>query len=268
MHAEAVFFGAEQAVHGVAQRQVPPAAAVDDQVAARAQLARHDVHQADLAAVRVEQQQFLHARPRDAFAQFDPAAITVAEDKGERAGKTRVLGAVAHLLGRQEKHRQVRRQDAAGRGDDAVHQSLVHRQRQVRPVLLGCAQRQHGHGRWRHRAARSRAWSGRPRSGIWSACAHLRADAGPRSAAPPWESGIGAGRKTAGRLLVGVAARDHSGIFTRLGRLRSPYLLTVDSRVQPSGCSGPPRQWRPRRRQRTRAARHGCRCGRSRRCPG
>ena len=61
MHAEAVLLGAELRA-GLAQRQVEPARAVDDQPMRRAQLARHDLHRAGVPAMGIEEDQLAHAR--------------------------------------------------------------------------------------------------------------------------------------------------------------------------------------------------------------
>ena len=110
MDAESMLLGAEQAARFVTQRQVPPAAAVDDEFAPAAQFPRDDVHQTDLPAMRIEQQHFLQAGARHALAQLGPVSEDRARRERQRAVETDMLGAVADLLRRQQQHRQVARQ--------------------------------------------------------------------------------------------------------------------------------------------------------------
>ncbi len=87
VHAEAVLLRAELRAR-VAQRQVEPAHAVDDEAVRRAQLARHDVHRAHVAAVRVEQHQLLHAGARHARADLVPQADQRLGRQRERARRS------------------------------------------------------------------------------------------------------------------------------------------------------------------------------------
>ena len=159
--AEAVLLGAEQAVHLIGQRQAEPAAAVDQQAAALAQLARHDVHGRHVAAMAVEQQQLPHARARHALAQLGPQRDQRGGRERERARVGQVLGGQAHVLRRQEQRRQAGGQQRQRGGDHALQERGIDRQRQVRPMLLDGGHGQHGHGPLRQaRGARLREVAG------------------------------------------------------------------------------------------------------------
>ena len=60
-----------------------------------------------------------------------------------------VLGTQADRLGGQEQHRKLGRQQRHGGGNDAVDQRRIDAQRQVRAMLLGRAEREHGDARGR-----------------------------------------------------------------------------------------------------------------------
>ncbi|KAF1042570.1 MAG: hypothetical protein GAK34_02789 [Delftia tsuruhatensis] len=145
MDAEAVLMRAELRI-GRIVHQAEPAAAVDQQAVAHAQLARHDVHHADLAAMAVEQQQPAHAGPRHAGAQFGPKRDHRGGRQRQRAGKRLVLHAEADVLRRKKEHGQVGRQQRQGRIDHALQQAGIDGQRQVRPMLLHGGHGQHRHG--------------------------------------------------------------------------------------------------------------------------
>jgi len=101
---------------------------------------------AHVAAMAVEQQQLLDAGARHAFAQLGPQRDQRAGRQGQRAGVGAVLGGQAQLLWRQKQHRQLGRQQRQRRLDHAVKQRSVHRQRQMRPMLLHRRHGQHSHG--------------------------------------------------------------------------------------------------------------------------
>ena len=148
--AEAVLLGTETRVDVlplcVQQRQVEPVDAVDQQPQARAQVARHQVERAHLAAVAVEQHQLAHAAGGHTLTDLGPDAHQRLGLERERAGKAGVLGRKAHRLGGQEQRGQVGRDVRQCRRHHAVDDIRVHRQRQVRAVLLGRRHRQHRDG--------------------------------------------------------------------------------------------------------------------------
>ncbi|MCY1368886.1 hypothetical protein D9M69_558920 [compost metagenome] len=130
----------------IQQRQMEPVHAVDQHAQPGAQVARHHIHQAHLPAVGVEQHQLLHAAGRHALADLGPQAQHRFGFQRERAGEARVFGRVAHGLRGQEQRGQIRRDVRDARGDHTVGDVGVHRQRQVRAVLLDRGHGQHGHG--------------------------------------------------------------------------------------------------------------------------
>jgi hypothetical protein len=128
----------------VGQRQVVPVAVVDDHVASGPQIAPDDVHQTDLAAMGVEQQQFAHASRCDTVTDLGPDTNQGFRAQRQRAGKTRVLIAFADSLGRQYQHWQICSQLRQSGTYDRIHQITVDRQREMRSVLLGGTHRQNG----------------------------------------------------------------------------------------------------------------------------
>jgi hypothetical protein len=145
MHAEAMLPGAELLI-GLAQRQVEPTHAVDDQVVRLAQFARNDVHGTHVTAMRVEQHQLTDAGARNPGADVLPQANQRLGRQRKGAGKARVLRAQADGLGGQEQRRHLVGQQGQRRGHDAVDEAGVHAERQMRPVLLRGAERQDSHG--------------------------------------------------------------------------------------------------------------------------
>src|SRR6218665_2677692 len=108
------------------------------------QIACHDVHHAHLAAMAVVEHQLAHAGPGDTgadlFAQRDRGACR----KRQRARIARMLIALAVGQGGQKKHRQRIGQMRQTGAHDGVDGGGVGGHRQVRPMLLDGAQRQHG----------------------------------------------------------------------------------------------------------------------------
>ena len=111
-----------------------------------AQVPRHDVHHADLAAVRIEDQQFLDARAGHAGAKFHPQCHHRLRRQSQRAGETDVFRAQADLLGWQNQHWQIGRQVGQGRLNHAVDQIGIHTQGQMWAVLLDGGHRQNSDG--------------------------------------------------------------------------------------------------------------------------
>ena len=139
--AKAVFVGTEalrQVVAvGVHQRQLVPIDAIDSQPQTHPQVAPHDVHEAGLPAVGVEQHQLAHTAGSSAFGHVGPQAQHGFGFERERAAKAAVLGAIAHRQGGQKQGGGSGRQG----GDGGMHQTIgdgaVHLQRQMRAMLLG-----------------------------------------------------------------------------------------------------------------------------------
>jgi hypothetical protein len=141
MHAVLALVRGEQAL-GQAQRV--PVGGDDHHVVLLAQVARHDVHHAHLAAVAVVEHQLAHAGLGDAGADVLPQRDQRVGRHGQRARVARMLVALAVGHGGQEQHRQVVGQVRERGAHHAVDGGGVGRHRQVRTVLLGGAHRQHG----------------------------------------------------------------------------------------------------------------------------
>ena len=150
MNAKTVLVGTEERVHilvlCIPQRQIEPAHAVHQHVESRTQITGHDVHHTDLPPVGVEQHQLANSRCRHRFADVGPQPQDGLGLECERARKTRVFGAQADGLRRQHQHFQHRRQMRQRRSQYAVDQYRVHAQRQMRTMLLGGGNWQHGDG--------------------------------------------------------------------------------------------------------------------------
>ena len=112
----------------------------------RAQVARHDVHHADLSAMGIQKHQFLDAGTRHASAQFHPDRHQCLRRQGQRAGEANVFRAQADLLGGHEQHRQVGWQVGQASLNHPVDEGGVHTHRQVRAVLFGRGDGEHGNG--------------------------------------------------------------------------------------------------------------------------
>ena len=145
VNAEAVLMRAELLV-GRVVHQPEPAGAVDQQAMPDAQLARNDVHHADLAAMTVEQQQLPDTGARHAGAQLRPQRNQCGRLQAQGSCIVRMLDRKTNVLRRQKKHRQLGWQLRQSGIDDALYQAGIHRQRQVRPMLLHRSHGQHGHG--------------------------------------------------------------------------------------------------------------------------
>ena len=144
MDAKSVLVSGEETGHCVAQRQRIPVGREDYQIMRRAQIPRHDVHQADLSAMAVQQQQFADAGARHAGTKLHPHAHQSLRGQGQCSGETDMFVALSHLLGRQEQHRKFGRQMGQRGLQHAVDQCAVHAQRQMRSMLLGSRHGQHG----------------------------------------------------------------------------------------------------------------------------
>ena len=145
VNTEAMLMRAELLV-GRVVHQPEPAGAVDQQAMLDAQLARNDVHHADLAAMTVEQQQLPDAGARHAGAQLRPQRDQRGRLQAQGARIVRMLDRKADVLRRQKQHRQLGGQLRQSGIDDALYQAGIHRQRQMRPMLLHRRHGQHGHG--------------------------------------------------------------------------------------------------------------------------
>ena len=144
----------------------------DEHVAAHAQVARHDVGDLRLAAVAVEQHELAHACAGDALADLGPQPDQRLGRKRERAGIGDVLVRLADGHRRQERHRQVGRQQLHRPRDHAAIDRRVDLDRQVRAVLLDGRHWQDGDhlrhvGRWKSLVVIS-THRRRNRPGIWN----------------------------------------------------------------------------------------------------
>ena len=141
--AKAVLLRREEGVDVIAERQSKPVGAEHQHVESGAQIARHDIHHAQLPAVRIEEHQLFDASAVNAFANFRPHRDQGFGFEREGAWKAQMFIAFTHLLCRQKqrpggaKVRQCRR-------DHAIDQICIHRNRQMRPMLLDGSNRQHG----------------------------------------------------------------------------------------------------------------------------
>ena len=135
--------GVEQAVRHAPRE---PVGGDHQHLVVDAQLARHDLHHLRLTAMAVQQQQLAHPGAADTGADFVPDAGQGLGGEGERAGEIDVLVALADRGGRQDEHRCAGGQQRQDGTHDAIDDAGVDSHRQMRPMLLDGAHRQHGHG--------------------------------------------------------------------------------------------------------------------------
>ena len=143
---KAVLMGAEGRVYFLRQRQIEPAAVNHQQAMLLAQLPRHDVHAADVAAVGVKEQQFFHPGAGHTCANVAPQRQQGGRLQAQGAGKGLVLTTQANGLGGQGQGRNVGGQLRQGGGHNALGQRGIDAQGQMRAMLLGGPQGQHGNG--------------------------------------------------------------------------------------------------------------------------
>lgn len=121
--AEAVFVGGKAGVEVVAvfveQWQVEPAGVVDEQAKAGADVACHHVHQAAVAAVAVEDEEFAHAAAGHRCGDIEPEVEDGFGAQREGAGEALVFGAEADGLGGQGVDRGIGQQVRRGGLQDA-----------------------------------------------------------------------------------------------------------------------------------------------------
>ena len=110
----------------------------------RAQVARHQLHRRDIAAVAGDQHELAHAGAREAFADLGPGSDRGRRRQGQRAGKGEMLDRNADALHRQEGHRQVSGEHIADARQIGFGDERIDAERQMRPVLLDRGKRQHG----------------------------------------------------------------------------------------------------------------------------
>ncbi len=148
--AEAVFIGGKAGVEVVAvfveQWQVEPAGVVDEQAKAGADVACHHVHQAAVAAVAVEDEEFSHAAAGHRCGDVEPEVENGFGAQCEGAGKALVFGAEADGLGGQGVNRGIGWQVWCGGLQNAFQKIGIDRQGQVRAVLFGGGHGQDGDG--------------------------------------------------------------------------------------------------------------------------
>lgn len=148
--AEAVFIGGKAGVEVVAvcveQWQVEPAGVADQKAKAGADVACDHVHQAAVAAVAVEDEEFAHAAAGHGCGDVEPEVEDGLGAQREGAGEALVFGAEADGLGGQGVDRGIGRQVRRGSLQDAVEQVGIDGQGQVRAVLFGGGHGQDGDG--------------------------------------------------------------------------------------------------------------------------
>ena len=83
------------------------------------QLARDDVDDGDVAAVRVDEDELAAAGPVHALADLRPGADQGLGRQGERAGKGEMLVRLADRLDRQDEHVEIVRHERQRRGRDS-----------------------------------------------------------------------------------------------------------------------------------------------------
>jgi hypothetical protein len=102
MDAKPVFLWREQTGYLLTQRQVEPAGVPHHHAQSAAQVSRHQIHQADVAAMAVEQHQPVDSCAVHAFTQLHPHAQHGVSAQGQGTGKRRVFVAEAYRLGGQK----------------------------------------------------------------------------------------------------------------------------------------------------------------------
>ena len=130
--------------HSLWIAQPAPGAGDGEHPGSRPQPPAHDVHDLGLAAVAVQQHELAHPGARHALADFGPERHQRLGTGGQRAGEADVLDREADRLGRQHEHGQRVRQQRQGAGDHPLVDDAVHRDGQMRPMLLDGCDRQHG----------------------------------------------------------------------------------------------------------------------------
>ena len=141
MDAKPVLMRAEERIYiaaiGRGEGQAKPVDAIDQHAEPGAQVSRHHIHQADLAAVAVEQHHAFHPGGGHAFADLGPDADHGFRLEGQGAGKLRVFRAVPHGLGGQKQGGNIGGNMGQRMRYHAIDQRAVHLQWQVRTMLLG-----------------------------------------------------------------------------------------------------------------------------------
>ena len=120
-----------------------PARGHHQHLAIDAQLARHDPHRVDVAAVRRDDHHLAQPGARHAFADLGPHALRGLGRVGDGAGRADVLVRLADRLHGQEQRRQILRQLGDHGVDHALTDDRVGRYRKMRPMLLDRRDRQH-----------------------------------------------------------------------------------------------------------------------------
>lgn len=150
MDTETVFIGGKAGVEVVAvfveQWQVEPAGVADQKAKAGADVACDHVHQAAVAAVAVEDEEFAHAAAGHGCGDVEPEVEDGLGAQREGAGEALVFGAEADGLGGQGVDGRIGRQVRRGGLQDAVEQVGIDGQGQVRAVLFGGGHGQDGDG--------------------------------------------------------------------------------------------------------------------------
>lgn len=148
--AEAVFIGGKAGVEVVAvfveQWQVEPAGVVDQKAKAGADVACHHIHQAAVAAVAVEDEEFAHAAAGHRCGDIEPEVEDGFGAQREGAGEALVFGAEADGLGGQGVDRGIGQQVRRGGLQNAFQKIGIDGQGQVWAVLFGGGHGQDGNG--------------------------------------------------------------------------------------------------------------------------
>ena len=109
----------------------------------RAQIARHRFHRRDIAAVAGDEDKLAQTGARQTVAELGPGRDRGRRRQRQRAGKSQMLGGNADALHRQERHRQIVRQQIADARQIGLGDVGVDAERQMRAVLLDRGKRQH-----------------------------------------------------------------------------------------------------------------------------
>ena len=109
----------------------------------RAQIARHRFHRRDIAAVAGDEDKLAQAGARQAVAELGPGRDRGRCRQGQGAGVGQMLGGHADALHRQERHREIVRQEIAHARQIGLGNVGIDAERQMRAVLLDRGERQH-----------------------------------------------------------------------------------------------------------------------------
>ena len=160
--------------HAVRITEAMPADGDGEHAKPRAQVARHQFHGRDIAAVAGDQHELAHAGAREAFAKLGPGRDRGRRRKCQRARIGQMLGRNADALHRQKCHRQVFGQQVCDPRQIGFGDESIDAERQMRPVLLHGGERQHGDPARGFGAAPAIPARSSPSSRVWAASSRSR----------------------------------------------------------------------------------------------